>query len=244
MNSLYYRISSLAGKSLIKIIEWFICLFIKEPPVLDNSKFEWVPLLEKKQPQIKAEYLALNQPELTPDISEISVEQQKVVEHTRWKFFPMYIYGNPIPENIARCPETTKALQLIPNLTTAFFSILQPGTFIKEHRGAYKGYLRFHLGVDIPEEHEKCGIKILEKTYHWQNAKGIVFDDTFLHEAWNHSPQNRVVLYVDFIRPMPLPFVFISKWLTRLMSASPYIQGVLKNLKQKTGSHKTPSTLG
>lgn len=244
MNSLYYRISSAVGKSLIKTIEWFIALFVKDPPLLDNKKFDWVPLVEEKHLLIKAEYEGVNQPELTPDISEISVEQQKVVEQTRWKFFPMYIYGNPIQKNLDLCPETAKVLQNIPNLTTAFFSILQPGTFIKEHRGAYKGYLRFHLGVDIPEEYDKCGIKILENTYHWSNGKGIIFDDTFLHEAWNNSSQNRVVLYVDFIRPMPQPFVFISQWLTRLISASPYIQGVLNNLKQKTGSQQTPSSLG
>ena len=34
--------------------------------------------------------------------------------------------------------------------TTAYFSILEPGTKIKPHNGVYKGVLRYHLGLIVP----------------------------------------------------------------------------------------------
>ncbi|MBP6731225.1 MAG: aspartyl/asparaginyl beta-hydroxylase domain-containing protein, partial [Chitinophagales bacterium] len=156
----------------------------------------------------------------------------------------LYIYGVPLNDNIALCPQTDRLLKNIPNVTTAFFSILSSDTVIKEHRGAFKGYLRFHLGVDIPADYENCGIRILNDTYHWQNGKSFIFDDTFLHSAWNKSSQKRTVLYVDFIRPMPKPLTWIALLLTRLISASPYIQNALKNLRKEAAEKDIQKILG
>jgi ornithine lipid ester-linked acyl 2-hydroxylase len=232
-HGIYYNITSFTGKSIIRFIESCISIFVKEPPVLDTQRFNWIKELETNYNLIRAEYLAVIDRHLAYDINDISQEQKKVVDNSKWKFFPLYIYGVPINENIALCPETNRLLKIIPDFTTAFFSILSPGTEIKEHRGAFKGYLRYHLGIDIPRDYQKAGIRILEKTYHWQMGKSLVFDDTFLHEAWNKSNEVRTVLYVDFIRPMPAPGRWISWQLTHLISVSPYVKNALNNLKNK-----------
>ena len=36
----------------------------------------------------------------------------------------------------------------------------------------------------------------------WEPGKLIVFDDTYDHEVRNDTPQQRVVLLFDFVRPM------------------------------------------
>ena len=59
----------------------------------------------------------------------------------------------------------------------------------------------------------------------------MIFDDTFKHTAWNNSNEERTVLYVDFIRPMPAVLMRISKWLTLLINKSPFIRNAYKNLK-------------
>ncbi len=241
---LYYKVVSFVGKNVIGGLEKLISAATKQPAVLNPAQFDWVPEIENNYEAIKAEYLAISKPGLTHDISEISAEQQKVVDEAQWRFFPLYIYGVPLSDNIALCPQTDRLLKNIPNVTTAFFSILNSDTVVKEHRGAFKGYLRFHLGVDIPTDYENCGIRILNDTYHWQNGKSLIFDDTFLHSAWNKSSQKRAVLYVDFIRPMPAPLVWISLLLTHLIRVSPYIQNVLKNLKQKTATKDIEHVLG
>ena len=39
--------------------------------------------------------------------------------------------------------------------------------------------------------------------YYWKNGEGVVFDDTFLHDAANDSDEVRVVLWLDIKRKMP-----------------------------------------
>jgi aspartyl/asparaginyl beta-hydroxylase (cupin superfamily) len=33
----------------------------------------------------------------------------------------------------------------------------------------------------------------------------MIFDDTYEHEAWNDTDKTRVVLFVDFVRPLRNP---------------------------------------
>ncbi len=37
---------------------------------------------------------------------------------------------------------------------------------------------------------------------YWEQGKVVVFDDTFEHEVWNNTDQERIVLLFDFDRPM------------------------------------------
>jgi ornithine lipid ester-linked acyl 2-hydroxylase len=229
-----YKWSSSAGKRFISVVEKVIAIYVENKSVFPSSQFPGVAFLEANHAHIEREYLRVKSQKVFYDITGVSEEQKKVVNKSEWEFFPFYIYGNKIHDNLQLCPETAKCLASIPNLTTAFFSVIKPQTFIKEHRGAFKGYLRLLFGVKVPKAYTKCGIKIENKVYHWENGKSLVFDDTFLHEAWNYSEEERVVLYVDFIRPMPYFFVTLSKGLTKLISASPYVQNSLKNLRESS----------
>lgn len=230
--TLRYKIISFLGKSFISFLEFFVQRFSKEKIVFNNEDFPWVNEVEKNYEAILKEYKTVSEQTVLPDIREISEEQDSVIEKNFWTFFPLYAYGIPIKENLLRCPETVNILDLIPNKTTVFFSVIKPNTFIKPHRGAYKGYLRYHLGIDIPSPTDKCGIKILDKIYNWENGKSIIFDDTYIHEAWNYSERERVVLYVDFIKPMPKILMVVSKFLTWLISRSPFIQNAAVRLNE------------
>lgn len=232
-DGLAYNLIAFSGKKIIRILEWIITRFVSNSPVFEPVKFGWTKKFENNINLIRNEYITIAKKFKLSDISEISAEQQIVVDRNKWTFFPLYIYGNKIEHNLTSCPATAKLLEEIPNLTTAFFSVLLPGARVKQHRGAFKGYLRYHLGVNIPQPTTSCGIKIDNKTYYWENGSSLIFDDTFLHEAWNKSNMERVVLYVDFIRPMPKVLVCISKGLTKMISASPYIQNSLAKIKIK-----------
>jgi len=83
----------------------------------------------------------------------------------------------------------------------AIFSILDANVNIPPHIGYYKGYLRYHLGVMIPDKTEKtpfitCG----GQTYHWKNCEGVLFDDMYMHYVENPTNERRVVLYLDVSR--------------------------------------------
>jgi hypothetical protein len=80
---------------------------------------------------------------------------------------------------------------------TCGFSILRAGAVIKPHEGVKSNYLRMHLGLEIPE-----GDMGLNSDTHgslkWEKGKAIYFDDRRMHEAWNKTDKDRVILIVDF----------------------------------------------
>ena len=110
-----------------------------------------------------------------------------------------------IDNNISKhFPNTTKLLSTN-QIHNAFFSILDPGVEIPEHIGYYKGYLRYHLGVIIPNNNDsninnKAFIICGGEKYIWSEGQGVVFDDMYLHSVKNPTNQTRVVLYLDIKR--------------------------------------------
>lgn len=232
MNSIRYKISAFIGKTIIFLLEKIVTLFVKNEIYLDTKQFSWIQLVEAEASVIQQEFEDFynNKFNQIPDICDISEEQYQVVQKDDWKFIPLYTYGVKIDSFAAFFPNTINIVDKIPNFTTVFFSILQPNIKIAPHRGAYKGYLRYHLGVKIPQDYQKCGIDIQGKIYHWQNGESVVFDDTFKHFAWNNSNETRTVLYVDFIRPMPKILRLISKWLTFSIAKSLFVQNAIKKI--------------
>ncbi|MEI6429962.1 MAG: aspartyl/asparaginyl beta-hydroxylase domain-containing protein [Pseudanabaena sp. ELA607] len=112
-----------------------------------------------------------------------------------WDVFGLYAFGIKLQKNCQLCPETTRLVDKIPNLTTAGFSSLQPGTHIAAHTGYPDGLLRCHLGLIGCDG---CALRVGSETKSWQEGKCLVFDDTSEHEAWNKGNQTRIVLLLDF----------------------------------------------
>ncbi len=67
-----------------------------------------------------------------------------------------------IEENCDLAPKTAALLRGLPGVYTAFFSVLEPHQHIKPHWGYWKGFVRYHLGVVIPDDNAggKCWIRI------------------------------------------------------------------------------------
>jgi len=227
-----YRVLAALGKFIIRCIEISMRTFLPNKSYFAPAEFVWTKSVDAQWKNILNEVIdARNKPNGMYDICDISPEQYKVVDRGEWDFYPLYAYGVPFLDNLASCPKTANILEVIPYKTTVFFSILKPGTHVKAHRGAYRGYLRYHLGLSVPEP-EKCGLKLIDKTYHWKDGESMVFDDTFDHEAWNNGNEDRIILYVDFIRPMPKFFKFVSLKLTKMISQSPFVQRGLERAGQ------------
>ena len=128
-----------------------------------------------------------------------------------WKAFMFKSYRF-IDQNCAHAPRTAALLRDIPGLYTAFFSILEGGQYITPHWGYWKGFLRYHLGVIIPnnnadqsswlrvnpsaDDNAKHDVTLIERgeKYYWKEGQGVMFDDTFLHDAKNATNDVRVIL--------------------------------------------------
>lgn len=84
--------------------------------------------------------------------------------------------------------------------------------------------MRYHLGLIVPEPKEKCRIRIGDHIRHWEEGKGLIFDDTYNHEVWNETDGYRVVLFVDFVRPIKFPFNLLNELLLRVAMFAPFIK--------------------
>lgn len=228
-DSILYKIFSLTGVTVINVAEFFISKASGKQRFFELSDFEWVKEVEANANAIAGELeTVLKNYERVPELKKLSAEQSRIVRGNRWKSFFFYAYGERVQKNCLVCPVTDKAVQRIPGMLTAFYSILEPHTKLKEHRGPYKGVLRYHLALKIPKEKEQCGICIENEVRHWEAGGSLVFDDSYLHEAWNNSDEMRVVLFVDFVRPLPFPVSVINRAVIWLLAKSPFIQNVLK----------------
>jgi beta-hydroxylase len=197
---------------------------VGDKPFFEVDDFPWAANLERDWEKIRAELdrVLEDQAEL-PNFQDISVDQATLTTDDRWKTYFLFGYGFKSEANCARCPETARLCEQIPGMKTAFFSILAPGKHLAAHRGPYKGVMRYHLGLLIPEPAEKCRIRVDTETRHWVEGKSMIFDDTYDHEAWNETDGTRVVLFVDFVRPMREPARSINAFVLWAIAYSPFI---------------------
>jgi ornithine lipid ester-linked acyl 2-hydroxylase len=227
-----HRLSVSIGLWFIKRIERILMYFSKfeDQPFLDPKDFDWVQTLEDNWEQIRVELEhILKHPENIPNFQDISKDQTNLTKDNRWKSFFLYGYGFKFEPNCNLCPETTRIIETIPGMFTAFFSVLSPGKHIPRHRGPYKGLLRGHLALIIPEPGEECWIQVGDKTANWQEGKCLVFDDTYKHQVQNNTDGMRVVLFLDVLRPLRAPGSLLNKAILELIRWSPFIQDARRN---------------
>lgn len=240
-NSIPYKIIFFIGQFFIRSFEKIIALSVPNKKYFEPDEFPWITEVEADWHLMRAELdQLLAERDTIPDICEISEEQLNVVDFGQWQSFAFLFHGKKVESNCQQCPESYKILQKIPRIKTAFFSILEPNVEIAEHRGPFKAYLRYHLGLLIPKEKEKCALRLGGEIRHWDEGKSLVFDDTFRHDAWNKSDETRVVLFVDFIREMPWVLVKFSEFLIFLLSHSPYVQNMLLKLENHKKARELP----
>ena len=75
-----------------------------------------------------------------------------------------------------------------------FFSRLKPGTHIPPHFGIANNRLTLHLPLIVPGD---CAIRVGSEMHSWREGELFAFDDSFEHEAWNRSSEDRVVLIFE-----------------------------------------------
>ncbi|WP_235208008.1 aspartyl/asparaginyl beta-hydroxylase domain-containing protein [Pseudomonas putida] len=227
-----HRPSVAIGLWVIKRLENAIRRYSKVgvTPFFDPAQFSWTGALEAQWQVIRGELeQVLTRQDDIPNFQDISKDQLNITQDDRWKTFFLYGYGYKMENNCERCPETTRLVESIPGMFTAFFSILAPGKHIPPHRGPYNGLLRAHLGLMVPEPKEQCRIQVEDQTRHWEKGKFVIFDDTFRHQVWNDTDGTRVVLFLDVQRPLVWPGAWLNRVVLQLIRWSPFIQDARRN---------------
>ena len=119
-----------------------------------------------------------------------------------WQTFNLIIYGHDVPENVARCPTMVSLLKRVPGIQSALISIIAPGAYIPPHSDPAKGVIRYHLAFKVPKDRENCFIAVDDIPYHWEEGKGVLFDDVYEHWVENNTDEYRMILFVDILRPL------------------------------------------
>lgn len=158
---------------------------------LDTRDFPFTELLESRWQEIRREFERLAR-------EQLSAWPERDLYEGGWDVFGLWAMGRQLVDNCNACPLTAQAVETIPGMTTAGFSVLAPAARIRPHVGYTNSVLRCHLGIVVPDA---CGLQVGEEIRHWQEGKCFVFDDTVRHSAWNESDSTRIVLLIDFLRP-------------------------------------------
>jgi aspartyl/asparaginyl beta-hydroxylase (cupin superfamily) len=221
-----------SGERILAPIERFIGRrsLVGDAQFFPLERFPWVAHIEQNWEVIREELQrVLEDREALPNFQDISRDQIEITDDDRWKTFFLYGYGFEAKLGVEMCPRTAALMREIPGMTTAMFSILSPRKHILDHRGPYKGVLRYHLGLVVPREAEACRIRVGEEIRHWEAGRSVVFDDTFNHEVWNDTDETRVVLFVDVLRPLPFPESKINELIVKAIGISPFIRDAKRN---------------
>ena len=176
-------------------------------PVIDNSLLPWANSIEEAYKDILQEYKEASKtnaamepyvPAGTP-----GTEWKKLSGTLDWSAIYLFYNASPTP-NKDLFPKTIDAANQADLLTKQgapvelFFSRLTPGAHIPPHYGLTNTRLTVHLPIIVPED---CAIRVGDEIYKWREGKIVAFDDSYEHEAWNRSTDERVVLIFETHHP-------------------------------------------
>lgn len=223
-----------AGKRLTRALGDFLARqsLVGDTPIIDNSHFPFLQTFTDNWQTIRAELeKILVYREAIPGFQDVSPDQYRIATGTNWRTFILFGFKMKMGKNCAQAPVTTKLLEAVPNLQTAWFSILAPGYHIPAHRGVSKGIIRAHLGLIIPRDAEKCRIRVGDQIKVWRPGEIFVFDDTYEHEVWNDTEDERVILLFDVDRPMRFWGRLVNATFLQIMKLTAFYQEPKRNMQ-------------
>lgn len=171
-------------------------------PILSNDLFSFHTEIESQWEKIAEE---------AKEALQYAMPSENFYAHVNpdnkgWLTVPLYWYEKNYVENIEKCPKTMELLKKDPKIKGAIFSILPGKHMIKPHIGPWKACMRYHLGLVVPHKKEDCFIELNGIKHSWEEGKGILFDDTFVHHVENNTDEMRIVLFLDVEKPLKYGF--------------------------------------
>ncbi len=129
----------------------------------------------------------------------------------RWTSFYLKVYDNKLPSAYELAPKTMALLDQMPTMNIALFAVLMPGKKLNRHHDPFAYTVRYSLGLSTPND-EGCGLTINEDDYIWRDGESVVFDETYIHSAWNNTDKPRIILMTDVDRPLKSKLVQKIYW--------------------------------
>lgn len=206
---------------------------VGDHPFFDTSHFPWVKNLEANWRTIRDELESLLSRRLNLiNLQDLSKEYDDLTNDSLWKTFVLFGFGTRNERSCRLCPETTRLVDQVPGIHSAGFSVLGPRKHVPPHRGLYKGLLRCHMGLIVPEPKSACRLRVDREIRNWEEGKMLIFDDSFQHEVWNDTDKDRVVLLLDFVRPLPSPISLLNDLAVERIASWPLFLEATENYRR------------
>jgi beta-hydroxylase len=203
---------------------------VGDHPVFDPTIFPFTRAFEERWEKIRAEAEAvLARGRRLPRVDEISPDHARIADGDGWRSYFLVGYGYRRERACRRCPETAALLETVPNLHSAFFSIMEPEQRLVPHRGPTKAIITWHLPLSVPARREDCRIRIAGDWYSWEEGRSLVFDDTYRHEVRNDTDEDRILLLIHLRRPVRFPGSLVSRAFLGAIRYSPFVQDARRN---------------
>lgn len=149
-----------------------------------------------------------------PLIHTFSQQEAKLNKDGAWKALFVRVTGSDTPLAARHFSLTAGLLREAEGkgmkAWSCFFSVLEPDGKIPWHYGIFRGVLRYHLGVEVPED---SGARLTSTiirgpnaamvhnfSFGWRFAEDRLFDDTEAHMVQNKGSQRRIILVLDVPR--------------------------------------------
>lgn len=194
------------SRLLVKSFSRYIALFSKNTSVMDKAKdFPAYRDFDSNWEAIKSEMESyiLNNWNALPSFDDIDENQKDLIEndHHQWKVLVLKMYGQCLNSHVS--PTLAALLKKYDHsISSAIFSCMEAKKHIPAHTGPNKAILRYTLPLKVPSQGEAYLI-VDGKKLSLKVGEGILWDDTYLHEAVNASDQVRIALLLDIKRKMP-----------------------------------------
>ncbi len=188
-------------------------------PILNQEDIPELELLKSNWEVIRDEALVLSETGQIKKSEKLDDAGFNSFFKFGWTRFYLKWYGDALPSAIRECPKTVELLKQTPNVQAAMFAKLPSGGLLTPHRDPFAGSLRYHLGLITPNS-DDCFILVDGIKHAWRDGQDVLFDETYIHEAYNKTDQDRIILFCDVKRPMKYDWVnrfndFMSRTLAR-----------------------------
>lgn len=166
---------------------------------VDRRYFPELEIIEQNWETIRDEALELYQHGCITAKDDLPASS--FYKDNRWTSFYLKLYDNRIPSAYNLAPKTMALLEQVPSLNIALFAVLMPGKRLNKHHDPFAYTLRYSMGLSTPNS-DKSGLIINGDDYKWKDGDSILFDETYLHSAYNDSDVPRIILMTDVDRPL------------------------------------------
>jgi aspartyl/asparaginyl beta-hydroxylase (cupin superfamily) len=154
-------------------------------------------------------------------------------DETGWRLMTLKVgdeITNKCYENFSKL---AKLLENHPEIVSCALSILEPNTMIPIHVGYYKGIIRYMLPLIVPDDKDNCFLWVNGLKYSWTEGKSVLWDDIYPHKVYNNTNQNRVLLYMDVVRPIDGFLGNLNSFVLKLIKNSEIVKQEIKRTENK-----------